>query len=61
MFRREDPGHDDCGDRVGGEQRDAEDQVQPDRGTDKLRETGGRRHDLGLLDCMAIRITRTNW
>ncbi len=44
----EDPERDHAGDQPGGEQRHAEQQVQPDRGAEELGDVGRHRHDLGL-------------
>ena len=44
----EDRERDDRGDQAGGERRDAEQQVERDRGADELRQVGGDRDRLGL-------------
>ena len=44
----EDRERDHAGDQAGGEQRHAEEQVQPERGAEELGDVGRHRHDLGL-------------
>ena len=47
-WSREDPERDRAGHQPGHEQRHPEQQVQPDRGAEELRDVGRHRHDLGL-------------
>ena len=48
VLQLEDRERDHAGDQSGGEQRHAEQQVQPDRGAEELGDVGRHRHDLGL-------------